>query len=116
MKVNFERQLKNLDGKILIDEGTPQEVDGIPVKDENGSFVLEYKPVILSGICINALLSVNQQANVSGEEKLKRYQLAIKVKNGKGEVSAEEISLIKKLVGEVFSPLVVGQVWEMLEE
>lgn len=52
------------------------------------------------------------------EDKVKRFKLAIKV-NGATEdsieLSAEDISLIKKVIGKSFGALIVGQAFDFLE-
>ena len=67
---------------------------------------------------INALLHFNPQTNVSGIDKYTRYKLAIRVDSATGivELSAEEISLIKQLTGEIYIPVAVGRIWDLLEE
>ncbi len=96
MKVNFSKELVDLNGKAI--------------NDTTG------KPATLKGVSIDALMAVFQdEQNLSGEEKLKRYKLAVKISSGESEVSVEEISMVKKLIGKAFGALVVGQCWEILE-
>ena len=66
-------------------------------------------------LCIcNALLSTVQ--NEKGIDKVKKYDLAMKCyKNDEVELTPEEVSLIRERVGEIFSPIVVGQVFEVLK-
>jgi len=54
--------------------------------------------------------------NESGVDKVKKYELAKKVYIG-GEVDliAEEITLIKERIGDIFAPVIVGQVFDILE-
>ena len=53
---------------------------------------------------------------IGGEEKVKRYNLALDIYNGKKEnLSSEEIVLLKELIGRYFSTIVVGQALKMLE-
>jgi hypothetical protein len=88
------------------------DLDGVEVAGANG------KPGTLRGITIDALLAVFQdEQNLSGEEKLKRWELAVKVKTTPDpvELAAEEISLIKKLIGKAYSALIVGQSFHFLE-
>jgi len=76
------------------------------------------KLATVRGVCIEALLATyNDEAQLAGEEKLKRWELAVKIKNAVDpvEITVEETSLIKLLVGKAYSPLVVGQVWKILE-
>jgi len=98
MKIDFTKQLKDLDGKTIVEK------DGA---------------ITLKSICINSLMANYQdEKNLSGEEKFKRYELAMKIsENGKDvDLKAEDISLIKQLVGKAFTPLVVGQTYKMLED
>ena len=96
MKVNF--------GKVLVD------FDGaaISAKDKNEA--------VLRGVAVDALLAIYQdEQNLSGEEKLKRYILAEKVYKKEDDLTVEEIALLKKLIGKAYAPLIVGQAWKILE-
>lgn len=98
MEIDFGQKLKDL--------------DGVEMKDGKG---VDYT---LSKVCVEALLSQGDpQAKIGGPEKMKRYSLAQKIHNGKNpiRVDAEDITLLKKLIGEIFLPLAVGQAYEMLE-
>ena len=54
---------------------------------------------------------------MAGEEKLKRYKLAMLIyDNDAPELSIEDLAKIKELVGKAYVPLIVGQVWSMLEK
>ena len=91
MKINFNQKLESFDGK------------------EVG---------ILKQFCIEPLLATfPDEQNLAGEEKLRRFLLASKIHwaDGEAELMAEEISLVKKLIGKGYGPLVVGQAWKMLE-
>ena len=99
MYVNIDQSFKNVDGTNLVDVDTKE--------------VVKLKPVI-----VNALLGMfKDEEQLSGGEKLERWQLAIKINNADGdiELSAEEISLIKLLIGKMFTTIIVGQAFEMLE-
>lgn len=89
-----------------------RDFDGQTINDPKG------QPARVRGVCIDALLAAFQdEPSLAGEEKLKRFQLALKVKesNSVADLTAEEITLIKKLVGKAYAPIVVGQVWTILE-
>lgn len=94
---NFDQTMKDLEGK--------------PIKDENE------KEITLKSIAVGALMaSYPDEQNLSGEEKFKRYNLAVKInKGGEIEVSAEDISDLKKLIGKGFSVLAVGSAYKLLE-
>lgn len=96
MKVDFETRLVDLSGTAINDS--------------------EGKPAALRGVVIDALLAqFKDEPNLSGEEKVKRFILAEKIFRGETEVSAEDVSLIKKLIGKAYNPLIVGQAWQILE-
>ena len=72
----------------------------------------------LRSIAIEGLLAVFQdESGLTGDEKLKRWELAMKVKNAvePAEFTVEEVGLMKKLIGKAFSAIIVGQAWKMLE-
>jgi hypothetical protein len=76
------------------------------------------EPATVRGVVIEALLATfNDEAHLSGEEKLKRWELASKIKNTADpvELTLDELTLIKKLTGKAYGPLVVGQTWKILE-
>jgi len=96
MEINIGYIVKQIDGiaPIVIDEGKE-----LSVKD----------------ICINALLTAS--SNDNGDAKFNDYELFKRIKES-GDVvdlSAEEVVRIKTKVGEIYQPLVVGQVYEILE-
>lgn len=93
---------------------------GVGLKDLNDREIpgSDGNPATVRGVVMDALVAAYQdEAQLSGEEKLKRWELAMKIKNATDptELSAEEISLAKKLVGKAYGALVVGQVWSVLE-
>lgn len=98
MKVNFDTILLTLDGRQMND------------KDTN-------EPLSLKTICVDALLVVDSREKLDGEEKIKRYILAQEIYQGKKDsLSAEEVVLLKELIGRYYSTIVVGQVFPMLDD
>lgn len=100
MKVDFSQGFKDLDGRIL-------------VEPPGG------KPITLRTLAVNVLMATfEDEKNLSGEEKVKRYETALMVHNSKDEpveMSVEDVALIKRLIGKSYGPLFVGQAWKMLE-
>ena len=98
MKRNFNVALQTLEGEPVIDEG---------------------KQVQLKAVAINALLATYQdEQNLDGNEKLRRYKLAQAISaanGGDADLSLEDATLLKNLIGKGFPPLVVGQVFALLE-
>lgn len=103
MELNFDTILKDLDGKPL------KERD-----DKNKEIEITLKVTV-----VNALLGTIQTSDRTpepGTSKMKRYELARKVNSG-GIVTltVEEISSIKERVGLVYSTMIVGSVYDILE-
>lgn len=102
MKVNVNQTLKGVDGVEAL-------------KGQDG------RPLILKDVCINALL-----APVQGDDdkkKWEKYEVFKKLRDGiregeeiNVELKAEEITMLKQATGKASTPLVMGQVWEMLED
>lgn len=97
MKVDFGKVLTTLNGE--------------PIKDEKEG------DVTLGLVSVNALLGGKPQETASGQEKLKRFKLAEKISGTKGEVdvTAEDVSLLKDLIGTGFGTIIVGRALAMLE-
>jgi len=105
MKIKLTQSLKNIDGKELHKEIV-----------ENGK-VVELKALFqLKDVCVNALMT-NTEEKIEGQEKMRRYLLATKIqKANELDLKSEEIVLLKKVIGEMYGVLVVGQSFEMLEQ
>lgn len=71
----------------------------------------------LAKLCVQALGAVVPgDQDMSAEDKVRAWTLGGKiVKGGVVEVSVEEISLLKKRVGKLYGPFVVGPCHEALE-
>lgn len=112
MKIDFSVALKQLNGEILC-----------RIFEENGQKKKE--KIDLKYVCVDALLTDYSNSQVwkknaeqlSGKEKADRYCLAMRINQAKNSVDlkAEEISLLKKLIGIKYAPLIVGPVWQILE-
>ena len=68
-------------------------------------------------VCTRSLTAIlRQDDSVKGEEKLRRGMLAERIYvNDEVELKAEEVALVKELVGRLYGPLVVLRVWRMLD-
>lgn len=86
-------------------------IDGKPVPLDRDN------DLTLGAIACNAL-SMNNDAKLSSDEKLKRFKLALRL-HGEAlpvEITSDEAALIKKVVNENYpSPMMVGQVFHMIE-
>jgi hypothetical protein len=86
-------------------------LDGKPLTLEQAS-----PPVTLGDVSAIALTSSFKDENPSGTEKVKRWALALRVRTAKDvELTADDVKLIKDLVAKGFGPLIVGQVWSILD-
>jgi len=67
-------------------------------------------------ISCQALLGVAENTNPSGDDKVMRYNLALRLHNNDiTDLNLDELKLLKDLIGQAFTPLIVGQAWELLE-
>lgn len=105
MKINFDQELKTIEGTTLM--RTKSDGDEVtPV------------PATLRWACVEALLATSgEMAKLSGEQKAKRYDLALKVQgaNGPLELGVEDVAEIRKLCDAHFAPLIVGQTRRLLD-
>ena len=93
MKVNVNVQIKDLDGN---------DIEGITVK----------------GIIVQALTVLGEEdKNMTGDMRYTQYDLARRITEAGdvAELKAEDIVLIKKLVGKMYQPIVVGRIYDALE-
>lgn len=105
MKINFEQPITNLKGENLKEK----------TKTENDK--IEERDITLSMVCTGALLTAYQDEKIDSVEKLRRYKLAQRLVDAKEEnITIEEANLLKELIGKNPSPLIVGQVFEILEQ
>jgi len=95
-----------------------QEMDGSPIQ------VSGKPPMTLKDVITGSLLSIarnpqtGQPEQESEKDKFDKYELVRKIRDKKIEVDlkAEEVALIKKLIGKhQVSPLIVGEAFEMIE-
>lgn len=98
---------------LAADFGTPiKQIDGKPmVKDDKNVLTVQE-------VATTALLAAYQdEPNLSGIEKNTRFWLARKIQeNPKNPaLTADETKTIKDLVAKAYSPLIVGQVWQLLD-
>lgn len=91
------------------------QLDGSPIQGADGKPQPDYT---LEKVAEQALLGRFQdESSALGDEMTKRYDLAQRIYNHKADVtlSVEELSLVKRLIGKAFPPLIVGQAWHMLD-
>lgn len=118
MKINCNYEFKGLDGKVI-----PEQPDEEIVDKAGNKSTKKHPPFKLKTACVNVLLrterddDTGRSVEISGEEKLKRYQLAMKIYNSSGllDLRDEERLLVKSLIAKFYPPLTVGQAWLILD-
>ena len=104
-----------LSAAYAIDFSSPiTQLNGEPFVGQDGKTM----NTTLAIVAENALLaSYQDEQNLSGEDKVKRFVLARKIhENEKNvELTADEITLIKKLIAKSYNPLITGESWRILD-
>lgn len=98
--------------KFKLNDVVITDLDGKVMKNESG------KDLTVGFACSNALLSYypNEKPEPGTDQKLLRFMLAKKIHDDQTvDLKTEDISLIKKLVGDLYFPTVVGAVVEAFE-
>lgn len=97
MKVNFDTEITQLNGKPIL------------IEDEKAT---------LRSVCVAALyLLYKDEVQMSSGNKFKRYQLAKKVFKATKEtdMTIEELSEIKTVIAKNYGPMILGPVYNILE-
>lgn len=94
------------------------DIDGAPIPDcPSGTNCAERPPLTLGRLAMNVLTATYpDEKTLSGEDKFKRGELALRVyKGGKVNLSVEDIAEIKGLVAKAYGPLIVRKAWPLLD-
>ena len=95
MKVNLSLPVLDLEGK--------------PIKDGD-------KDLTVRTVCCGALLTPDQKnPDQTSEEKVKFFKLALRIADDEEDFSIDDIAILKKQIGKLFPPLVVGRCFEVLD-
>jgi len=87
-------------------------LNGMVMKDDDGQGNVVDATVKLA--IVNAILSPVQ--NEKGVDKVKKYELAKRIYiSDEVDLNEDEIKIIKERVGEIFAPVIVGQIYELLK-
>lgn len=111
MKRNLNVVLLNLDKSPITEAMVEPLVEGKEV-------VRKVTKLTLAAVATSALLANHQdERDLSGTDKVTRYKLAQRINDADREIemSAEEVTLLKTLIGKAYAPLVVGQAFDLLE-
>lgn len=76
----------------------------------------EPEKLTLKKVCSNALMALDEEKNA--QTKNDRFLLGLKINSDESKVDlkAEQIAMLKALVGKIYSPLIVGRTWQLLEK
>jgi len=97
MKINFEKEIQTIEGGPII------------WREKDKTFLKQVAVDVLQ-------LTFQDETSLSGEEKAKRWLLATRIyANSDVDLTIDEVSLIKKLIGKAFGPIIVGPAFEILE-
>ena len=70
----------------------------------------------LRAACCEALTGAYPDEKLSGEEKVRRFELArLLHAEDEPDVCVEDIALVKQLIGKGYGPMVVGPAWSLLD-
>lgn len=109
MKIDFSAVISDIKGTALI----WRQRDGAPILADDG------KPsmMTLRSICNEALLGTyDEDRTATGDAKLKRFKLAMKINETNiVDLKVEEITEIKNFIAKAFGPLVIGRCYDLLD-
>lgn len=101
---DFSAILRDFDGEPIRDT-----LDGRP---EDGP----HRDLTLGLACRHALCAgFPDEQNVGGEEKFRRASLAFAISEGKPTIKAEDLALIKRLLGKLYGAVVVFRAYPLLD-
>lgn len=99
MKLDITKKLTTFTGEVI--------------KDVNGNG--EAVDATIRMALVNAVLSPVQKE--TGMDKVRKYELAKRIHDqDEVELSKDDVELIKERVGELYTPMIVGQIFELLAE
>jgi hypothetical protein len=121
MRIDVTQKIRDLDDNVI-----PHYVLCDACRRRGVETVLEENELTLRKVIIRSLTELPQESvgmgmrpkQIPGEEKLERFDLALRVKRCDGEIdlTTDEISKIKGWIDELYaSPIVVARAWAMLE-
>ncbi len=88
------------------------DLNNVQISDE-----IDREGYTLRSVLVRAALFVDRGKNPTAPEKLASYGLAKRIATSSSliDLPAEDVSHLKERIGVMFTPLVMGRVWEILE-
>jgi len=122
MEINPSVQIEDMEGQPIpinkITATCPHCKKSLEVEQLRGIIEDTGKKVTLKSVCVDSLLAQYKgEENMEGMEKQKRGKLADKIYSAKDKIdlSAEEITELKKLIGKRETVLAVNRAYELLD-
>ncbi len=109
MKLDMKVVLLEMNGDMMV-QATMK--DGVKTGEEYITLGLIFKA---------ALLNLNEdEQKMSGVKRHERYTIATKITKAENDdedadLTVEEVATIKKTIGKKYQPIIVGQIWNILE-
>lgn len=122
--IKFDHKFLDQTGKELYNkiECVVLKPNGDLAKTPEGNYIVKEvdhpkEKLNLKTLCITALLNEFPNETPTADERYKRYKLFQKFDkaNGKIDLEAEDLSLVKELIGKTHPTLIMGQAYDMLE-
>lgn len=98
MKLDFSLPVLDLTNKPIVQEGG----NTLTMKD----------------VAISALLTPHEaDRTMGGDEKARQFSMAVRLSAADGDLDlkAEEVAMLKRLIGRMYAPLVVDRAFEFLD-
>lgn len=123
--IKLNKDFTDIDGKVMNAERECCVIldSGKFAHNSDGSLLTRSVPtpdeiLTLKKVCVQALLADFAQEQIPSDEKYEKYKVFEKFHNanGKIELDAKEVVLVKKWVGKSWGTLVMGQAYDMLED
>jgi len=109
MKIDVTQQIRDLDGAPMV---TSKQVCQMC-----GQAVGKMEPLTVRLAATRALTApFMDERDLAGDKKIERFHLALRIHDeDEPDLKAEDVVLIKSLVGKMYGPLVVGRMWTILD-
>jgi hypothetical protein len=95
------------------------DINDVPIQSEGEDGAME--TLRLGDVCVNALMATLQDDNADGIQKLKRFNLARKLKGRVDEdyqavqINSKQKTLVLDMAAKVYSTMIYGRLHEALE-
>lgn len=99
LAIDFKTEIKGIDGAA------------IPIDPANKS----QGNLTLGKVCEDALVATLPGDSPSPSEKNTRFWIAMKIHEGKEQLTVDEIVTVKKVIGMAYGPLVIGRSYQLLD-